>query len=171
MAGTFKKYLAEATKQYDFVIKVAGELDENFADNLETALNKFDVANLTAGKKTPIQNVPLDFPDLSNTEVTVFETTLNYPTTQFELRAYLADMLNTQQDYIRVRKPGEPYEEYQKEQEDTTYEAKLNDPDYKYDGEGVSESDKDGLVVTEKGKETFLQQLAKEQKERHQGEA
>ena len=169
MAGTFKKYLAEATKQYDFVIKVAGELDENFADNLEVALNKFDVANLTAGKKTPIQNVPLDFPDLSNTEVTVFETTLNYPTTQFELRAYLADVLNTQQDNIRVRKPGEPYEEYQKESEDKTYEAKLNDPDYKYDGNEVTESDKDDMVVTEKGKETFLQQLAKEQKERHQG--
>jgi hypothetical protein len=168
MAGAFKKYLAEATKQYDFVIKVAGELDENFEDNLEVALNKFDVANLTAGKKTPIQNVPLDFPDLTNTEVTVYETTLNYPTTQFELRAYLADVLNTQQDYIRVRKPGEPYEEYQKQSEDTTYEAKLDDPNYEYDN---TEVNKDELVVTEKGKETFLQQLAKEQKERHQGEA
>ena len=165
MAGTFKKYLAEATKQYDFIIKVAGELDENFADNLEVALNKFDVANLTAGKKTPIQNVPLDFPDLSNTEVTVFETTLNYPTTQFELRAYLADVLNTQQDYIRVRKPGEPYEEYQAEKEDKPYEDKLMDGEYK-DAPAV---DKDALVTTEKGKETFLQQLAKEQKERHQG--
>jgi hypothetical protein len=167
MAGTFKKYLAEATKQYDFVIKVAGELDENFADNLEVALNKFDVANLTAGKKTPIQNVPLDFPDLSNTEVTVFETTLNYPTTQFELRAYLADVLNTQQDYIRVRKPGEPYEEYQAEKEDKPYEDKLMDGEYK----DAPKVDKDELVTTEKGKETFLQQLAKEQKERHQGDA
>ena len=167
MAGTFKKYLAEATKQYDFIIKVAGELDENFADNLEVALNKFDVANLTAGKKTPIQNVPLDFPDLSNTEVTVFETTLNYPTTQFELRAYLADVLNTQQDYIRVRKPGEPYEEYQVEKEDKPYEDKLMDGEYK----DAPKVDKDALVTTEKGKETFLQQLAKEQKERYQGDA
>lgn len=165
MAGEFKKYLAEAAKQYDFIIKVAGELDENFDDNLEVALNKFDVANLTAGKKTPIQNVPLDFPDLSNTEVTVYETTLNYPTTQFELRNYLADVLNTQQDYIRVRKPGEPYEEYQKQPENKPYESKLMDGEYK-DGDAVN---KDDLVVTEKGKETFLQQLAKEQKERNQG--
>lgn len=167
MAGEFKKYLAEASKQYDFVIKVAGSLDENFEESLEVALKKFDVANLTAGKKTPIQNVPLDFPDLTNTEVTVFETTLNYPTTQFELRAYLADVLNTQQDYIRVRKPGEPYEEYQKEAEDAPYESKLMDGEYK-DGDAVN---KDELVVTEKGKETFLQQLAKEQKERNQGDA
>jgi len=168
MAGEFKKYLAEAAKQYDFIIKVAGELDENFDDNLEVALKKFDVANLTAGKKTPIQNVPLDFPDLSNTEVTVYETTLNYPTTQFELRNYLSDVLNTQQDYIRVRRPGEPYEEYQKDTGDTTYEAKLEDGEYKTDSTPVN---KDELVTTEKGKETFLQQLAKEQKERHQGDA
>ena len=43
MAGTFKKHLAEATKQYDFVIKIAGVLDENFEDSLEVALKKFDV--------------------------------------------------------------------------------------------------------------------------------
>jgi hypothetical protein len=166
MASMFKKYLAEAAKQYDFIIKVAGPLDENFEEGLEVALKKFDVANLTAGKKTPIQNVPLDFPDLSNTEVTVFETTLNYPTTQFELRNYLADVLNTQQDFIRVRRPGEPTEEYQKEPSDKPYETKLTDGEYK-DAEAV---DKDALVVTEKGKETFLQQLAKEAKERHQGD-
>ena len=167
MAGTFKKYLAEAAKQYDFVIKVAGNLDENFEDSLEVALKKFDVANLSAGKKTPIQSVPLDFPDLTNTEVTVYETVLNYPTTQFELRAYLADALNVQQDFIRVRKPGEPYEEYQAETEDKPYENKLMDGEYK----DASKVDKDALVTTEKGKETFLQQLAKEQKERHQGDA
>ena len=164
MVGQFKKYLAEASKQYDFVIKVAGSLDENFEDSLEVALKKFDVANLSAGKKTPIQSVPLDFPELTNTEVTVYETTLNYPTTQQELRAYLSDALNTQQDFIRVRRPGEPTEEYQQEMEDKPYEDKLMDGEYK----DAPKVDKDALVVTEKGKETFLQQLAKEQKERHQ---
>ena len=165
MSGAFKKYLAEASKQYDFIIKVAGELDENFEDSLEVALKKFDVANLSAGKKTPIQSVPLDFPNMTNCEVTVFETTLNYPTTQNELRAYLSSVLNTQDDFIRVRKPGEPYEEYQTEKEDKPYEDKLLDGEYK----DAPEADKDKLVTTEKGKETFLQQLAKEQKERHKG--
>jgi len=163
----FRKYLTEATKQYDFVIKVAGELDENFEDNLEIALKKWDIANLSSGKKTPIQNVPLDFPNITNTEVTVYEATVNYPVTQTELRAYLADALNTGMDYIRVRKPGEPYEEYQKEPDDTTYESKLNDSEFKYDNVEVN---KDDLVVTEKGKETFLQQLAKEAKDRFKGE-
>ena len=167
MAGTFKRYLAEAAKQYDFIVKVAGDLDENFEDSLEVALKKFDVANLSAGKKTPIQSVPLDFPELTNSEVTVYEMTLNYPTTQYELRNYLSDALNMQQDFIKVRRPGEPTEEYQQEMEDTPYEDKLMDGEYK----DAPKVDKDELVTTEKGKETFLQQLAKEQKERHQGEA
>lgn len=166
MADTFKKYLAEAAKQYDFVIKVAGDLEEGFEDQLEVALKKFDVANLSAGKKTPIQSVPLDFPQLTNTEVTVYETTVNYPTTQHELRAYLSGVLNMQDDMIRVRKPGEPTEEYQASTDDEKpYEDKLLDSEYK----DAPEVDKDKLVTTEKGKETFLQQLAKEQKERHKG--
>lgn len=168
MAGAFKRYLAEAAKQYDFVIKVAGDLEESFEDSLEVALKKFEVANLSAGKKTPIQSVPLDFPEMTNTEVTVYETTLNYPTTQYELRNYLSDVLNMQQDYIKVRRPGEPTEEYQAEKDDNSpYEDKLMDGEYK----DAPKVDKDELVTTEKGKETFLQQLAKEQKERHQGEA
>jgi len=165
--GDFKRYLTETSKQYDFVIKLAGDLAEDIEDNLEIALKKYDVANLSPGKKTPIQKLPLDFPDLSNTEVTVFEASVNYPVTPPELRFYLSDVLNIQNDHIRVRKPGEPYEEYQAEQEDTTYESKLLDGEYKYDNTKV---DKDELVVTEKGKESFLQQLAKEAKDRYKEE-
>ena len=65
-----------------------------------------------------------------------------------------------------MRRPGEPTEEYQQEMEDKPYEDKLMDGEYK----DAPKVDKDALVVTEKGKETFLQQLAKEQKERHQGD-
>ena len=38
---SFKKYLSEANKQYDFIIKVAGELPENFEDRMETALKNW----------------------------------------------------------------------------------------------------------------------------------
>jgi len=163
----FKKYLAESSKQYDFIIKIAGELSEDTENNLEIALKKWDVAKLSSGKKTPIQNLPLDFPELKNMEVTVYEATLNYPCTPPDLRFALSDALNIQNDHIRIRKPGEPYEEYQAEKDDTTYEPKLNDGEYKYDDVKV---DKDELVVTEKGKESFLQQLAKEAKDRFKEE-
>ena len=163
----FKKYLAEAAKQYDFVIKVCGDvMAEDTADKLEMALKKWDVSNFSAGKKTPIQNVPLDFPHKNNCEVTIYETTLNYPVTTHELNQYLSSLLNISPSDIVIRVPGEPYEEYQAEKENKPYESKLMDGQYK-DGEAVN---KDELVATEKGKETFLQSLAKEQKEREAGE-
>lgn len=163
----FKKYLAEASKQWDFVIKVCGDvMEDNTADRIEGALKKWDVSNFSAGKKTPIQNVPLDFPHKSNCEVTIYETTLNYPVTKNELGVYLSSLLNISQNDIVIRVPGEPYEEYQAETENKPYESKLMDGEYK-DGEAVN---KDELAVTEKGKESFLQSLAKEQKERESGE-
>jgi len=164
--STFTKYLKEASKQYDFIIKVAGELDEGFADKLESGLQKYEVSNVTAGKKTPIQNVPLDFPHRQNCEVTVYETTLNYPVTKFELGQYLSQLLGMTPSDIVVRQPGDPYEEYQAEKENKPYEDKLMDGEYK----DAPKVDKDALVTTEKGKESFLAQLAKEAKERNSGE-
>ena len=58
----FEKYLTEAKKEYKFSIGVAGELPEGFADKMETALQKFSVVSMGAGKKTPIQERLLDFP-------------------------------------------------------------------------------------------------------------
>ena len=59
--STFKDYLSESTKSYDYKIKVAGMTADDFASKLESALAKFEVANMSAGKKTPIMTLPLRF--------------------------------------------------------------------------------------------------------------
>jgi hypothetical protein len=112
---TFIDILNESKKVYPFKIGVAGELPQEFSDKLETALQKFGVSNLTNGKKTPIQERPLDFPQLHNTEVTYFETDLSYPTTPQVLRSYLASICDVHESYITVRRPNEPLEMYQEE--------------------------------------------------------
>ena len=78
--GDFTKYLTESQKQYEFRVKIAGELDKGFGAKLEQALQKFEVAKISAGKTTPIQETPLDFPSMKNTSVTIYEVTTNYPT-------------------------------------------------------------------------------------------
>ena len=113
--STFTQYLTEAAKSYDYKVKVAGALDKAFASRMETALQKFELAKLSAGKKTPIQSMPLDFPALSNEEVTIFDVTTNYPVSVNVLKEYLADYMNVNASLIVVRKPGEPTEEYQQE--------------------------------------------------------
>ena len=60
--STFQKYLTESAKSYDYKIKIVGEIDKDFTTKMETALAKFEVAKMSAGKKTPIQTLPLDFP-------------------------------------------------------------------------------------------------------------
>ena len=80
---------------------------------METALQKFEVAKMSAGKKTPIMTLPLDFPQLSNESVTIFDVTTNYPVAVNTLKEYLADYMNINASLIVVRKPGEPTEEYQ----------------------------------------------------------
>ena len=113
--STFKDYLTESAKSYDYKIKVAGELEEGFANKLESALAKFEVAKMSTGKKTPIMTMPLDFPRLSNEQVTIFDVTTNYPASQRVMHEYLSDILRIPATHLVIRKPGEPTEEYQEQ--------------------------------------------------------
>jgi len=116
--STFTQYLTEAAKSYDYKVKVAGTIADDFKNRMETALQKFELAKMSAGKKTPIQSMPLDFPALSNEEVTIFDVTTNYPVSVNVLKEYLADYMNVNASLIVVRKPGEPTEEYQDQMAD-----------------------------------------------------
>ena len=129
MMKSFTEFLIESKKTYPFKIGVAGELPEGFVDAMETALKKYDVINMSAGKKTPIQERPLDFPQLENTEVTYFEVELTYPTTTQVLQEYLAKCCGIEQSYFIVRNPNEPQEEYQQPKADGAYEPLLTQED------------------------------------------
>ena len=131
--STFKDYLTEATKSYDYKIKVAGTIADDFANKMETALQKFEVSKMSAGKKTPIMTQPLDFPALSNEEVTIYDVTTNYPTSSREMKEYLSDILQVPSTHLVVRKPNEPSEEYQDQMQvakNSEYKNKLLDLEY-----------------------------------------
>ena len=85
----FNEILTEAKKTYEFKVGIAGDCPDECMQRMKMALEKYDVVNITAGKKTPIQERPLDFPQLQNTEVTYFEAEVNYPTTPQVLQEYL----------------------------------------------------------------------------------
>jgi hypothetical protein len=130
--STFTQYLAESTKSYDYKIKIVGASKDIDKNALETALQKFDLANMSAGKTTPIMTQPLDFPMLSNEQVTIFDVTTNYPTTSREMKEYLSDIMRIPATHIVVRKPGEPTEQYQADMQiKSEYRNKLHDIEYK----------------------------------------
>ena len=129
----FKDYLTESKKTYEFKLGIAGELPEDIEERLETALAKYALVNMSSGKRTPISERPLDFPQLQNMEVTYYEIELQYPTTVQVLQEYLGYTCGIDKAYLIVRNPHEPQELYQQEKEErdesTPYEPILNQTD------------------------------------------
>lgn len=104
---TFIDYLAESVKTYDFKIKIAGDLPDGFDKAMKECLMKYDCASITKGKRTPIQESPLDFPEMKNTHVTIFDISCRYPATPQVIAEYLSDKLKINRGGIRVRSAKE----------------------------------------------------------------
>ena len=130
---TFKQYLSESKKQYPFRVKIAGQVSTEQETLLKSVLGKYTVSEFKKVTTTPVQELPLDFPQLKNCEVNIYEVTLDYPSTQQELTEYISTELGVSKNNLAVRRPGEPTEEYQHD-EPKREGALLNDPDYKEAG-------------------------------------
>ena len=163
---SFKEYLVESKKVYNFKVKIAGELPESFQDGFKNVLDRYNVVTFEQIAKTPIQKLPLDFPEMENSEVTVFEVITEYPITSPEIQKYLNE-LGLSSHRVRVRGASEPTEidqiEMQAHEEDDpeNKEALLNDSEYS-EASVIDHKDYYG----EDHKESFLQDLIKSQKER-----
>ena len=105
----FLDYLIESAeaKKYAFKIKIAGPLPENCEDCMEAALEKYKVSRFTKGKSTPIQENLLDFPEIKNAEMTVFEAEVDYPATSAVILELISSATGIGKDCIRVRTPQE----------------------------------------------------------------
>jgi hypothetical protein len=132
---SLKDYLIEGKKTYDFMIKIAGDLPPKFESTLKTALEKYSVSSMKSSK-TPIQKVPLDFPNCECSEVHIFEVCLDYPVNSPMLVNYIVEKTGIIENNIVVRSPNEPSEEYQNTKEEK-YITKLTS-DYDDDTESQS---------------------------------
>jgi len=105
-----KQYISESVKTYKFKIKIAGDLREDTMEKMTAAMKKYDCDGIGKGKRTPIQETPLDFPEMKNTHVTIFDIECRYPVTSHVLTQYLSEKLSMSASCIRVRNPGEEAE-------------------------------------------------------------
>jgi hypothetical protein len=157
---TFKEYLTEGRKTYAFKIKVAGDLAEGFDEKLKSAIDRFATVNLTKGKRTPIQDVPLDFPTMKNTQVTIWDAEVSYPTTSEVLENYVSAITGHTLHCVKVVPINAASEEYQEQNGEKTDQVLLNQEQL----EAVDAQD----VVGEKGKMSLLKEL---EKLKHGGES
>ncbi|NDG28506.1 hypothetical protein EB118_00180 [bacterium] len=102
---TFKEYLTESVEEkiYGFKIKIAGDLPDNCEDVMETCLKKYEVSKFSKSQTTPIQEKLPDFPQLSNSSVTIFDVELKYPTTSAVLSHYVAEQCGLDPAKIKIR--------------------------------------------------------------------
>lgn len=112
-----KDYLTESKKNWVFRVKVAGDLPEKFESTLKTALSKWD-ASVSSSGTTPVQKLPLDFPQLENKEVHMFEVIANYPVTAPEISNMIKEKAHLSTACFVVRGCCEPTEEYQQPKEE-----------------------------------------------------
>lgn len=160
---TFKEYLLESIEEklYSFKIKIAGDLPDNCEDVMETCLKKYEISKFSKGITTPIQEKLLDFPEMSNASITIFDVDLKYPTTSAVLSHYVAEQCGLDPCCIKVRSLKEEAEA--ELNVENSVEGKTGD---------VLKSDlpasNNQKIVGDKHVASFLKELSKSRKEPEQ---
>ena len=152
-------YLQESKKTYQFIVGMAGDLPEGIEDKIKTAMEKFSLASISKSKKTPIQEQPMDFPNLTNTEVTYWDVTVKYPTTEAVIKEYLGQICSIPAAKIIVRNPNSPVEKENNKKESDVYEPLLSNNELK--GENAQQSVGNNRVMD------LLKELETARKERN----
>jgi len=97
----FAHYLAESTKTFDYRIKICGEVDAEFLKAFKEQLKKFDPAEISTPKTTPVQARPADFPAQTNQRVTIIDGSFRYPATPPQIQQ-MAELCGVTADYICI---------------------------------------------------------------------
>ena len=78
---SLNEYLIESKQEYNYRIKIAGDLSDETVTQMEKAFAAFDLINLTGPKTTPVTKHPLGFNGLENETVNILDATFSYPAT------------------------------------------------------------------------------------------
>ena len=85
---TFRHYLAESQRTYDYRIKYVGDVPDDFEKNLKEKLKQFDIASITDTKETPIMSRSTDFPKYPNERVKMFDVKFRYPAIESQTKNF-----------------------------------------------------------------------------------
>jgi hypothetical protein len=107
---SFKEYLTESKKVYEFKVKIAGDCPKDCTEKIKMALSQYQLESCSGGKRTPIQERQVDFPEHANVNVTVFEVCTCYPATSLQIKNAIAETLKMSGALIKVRNAMEERE-------------------------------------------------------------
>jgi hypothetical protein len=107
---SFKEYLTESKKVYEFKVKIAGDCPKDCTEKIKLALSQYQLESCSGGKRTPIQERQVDFPEHTNVNVTVFDVCTCYPATSLQVKNAIAETLKMSGALIKVRNAMEERE-------------------------------------------------------------
>jgi len=154
---SFKEYLTESKKTYDFKIKIAGDCPKDCAKRIKEALSVYKVESCSAGKSLPIAETYVDFPTQRNIGITIFDVCLAYPSTTDQVRNMLGGTLGLPVTRVKVRNMKEEEEFALNHSNDEKTGESLLTKDYEADSEGQK-------LVGEKHTMSLLKELGKNKK-------
>ena len=161
---SFVRYVAEIKSEYNYVLKFAvHDMTDKMIDSLESCLKKYELITASSFRKTPIQESPLDFPNVKNTEVYICDISLGYPASLDFLRTYICNTLCISPLLLAV------YSECDPRQIETDLYVDRTSPEYKAKYKARLGADYETEDAPKYGAEYnigFLQELEKVREER-----
>jgi hypothetical protein len=163
---SFISYVAEAKTEFNYVLKFAvHEMTDSMIDMLESCLKRYELKSASSFRKTPIQESPLDFPNVKNTPVFICDLVLDYPASLDFLRTYICNSMGVSPQQLAVYSGNDPrqietdlYVDRNSEEYKKNYKTRLGS-DYEDDSENKD-------LFGNKYNTDFLKELEKVRKER-----
>lgn len=105
----FTHYVAENKTEYKYTIKFAVPLmTDEMIDCIESSLKRYELRSASAFRNTPIQENPLDFPNIKNMPVYIAEIVMGYPASLDFLRVYLGNSVGLSTAQIAIYSENDP---------------------------------------------------------------
>ena len=108
MAKDLTDYIMLRKSEKTFRIKFAFQPKDVDMDRVERHLKKYDVKDIGPISKTIFQKNPVDFADIKNSEIWIFDVVLGFPVTNASLKEELCRIFKTHPKYIVVRGEHDP---------------------------------------------------------------
>jgi len=108
----FIQHLSEVQKTYDFRVKLANIDPADCMDRIKSALETWQLKEMTPVKRLPIQENVAEFPSFGPTEIYQFDVSLAYPCIDAQLRQLISERCNMLASAIYVVPTHHPEEQW-----------------------------------------------------------
>jgi hypothetical protein len=150
---SFKDYLTESKKVYEFKVRVANDCPKDCVAKIKASLQEYHPTSCSAGKSVPIQEYRKEFPENRFVSMTVFDVATQYPVNSEQVHNSIAKCLGKSLSEVLVRNVHEELE------------FKINHANDERTGKALvgtfADPSNNGDVVNEKHKFDLLKELSK----------